>query len=290
MFNFLLRFTFPLRSPLAASILTTFLCCLATVSAQTQPNPAGSAQAPVTATPMTPKSDSPTNTVQEFYKAMRERRFRDALMMTNLSAAVDKLSAAQMADLTPDFEPMASRVPEKIDLNGEQISGSLASVFVKAKDPLTGELKIDEVKMRRENNAWIILTGDQETEAQVKREGSGYFFNLRMEARQADVEDAMKEIMKAELVYNLQHKGEYADLQALANEKLIGPEVLNAELMGYRFSSQISADKKKYAFNAEPVQYGKTGKLSYLLTSGDAKTGPRIQKDDKNGQPLGSKN
>lgn len=285
MFKFLLRFTFSFQSALAASILSAFLVCSAI--AQTQPN-TNAAQSP--AASAIPKSDSPTNTVQEFYKAMRERRFRDALMMTNLSAAVEKLSAAEMADLTPDFEPMASRVPEKIDISGEQISTNLASVFVKAKDSLTGEIKVDEVKMRRENNAWIILTGDQETEATAKRDGAGYFFKLRLDSRHADIEDAMKEIMKAELVYSLQHKGEYTDLQALANERLIGSEVLNADLMGYRFGSQISGDKKEYTVTAEPVQYGKTGKLSFLLTSGDSKTGPRIQKDDKNGQPLTSKN
>ncbi len=289
MFNFLLRFTFPYRSALAASILTIFLFCSAAPAiAQTQPN-TGAAQLPAV-TPTTTKSDSPTSTVQEFYKAMRERRFRDALMMTNLSSAVEKLSAAEMADLTPDFEPMASRVPEKIEINGEQISSNLASVFVKANDPLTGELKIDEVKMRRENNAWIILTGDQETEEMAKCEGANYFFKLRIETRHADIEDTMREIIKAELVYNLQHKGEYADLQALTKEKLLSSEILDANLMGYRFTSQISGDKKKYTVNAEPVQYGKTGKLSFLLTSGDVKTGPRVQKDDKNGQPLGSKN
>ena len=287
MFKFLLRFTFSFRNALAVSVLVTFLICSAAAQTQPQTNTAA-AQSPTT--PATPKSDSPTATVQEFYKAMRERRFRDALMMTNLSAAVEKLSTAEMTDLTPDFEPMAARVPEKIDINGEQISGNLASVFVKAQDSLTGELKVDEIKMRRENNAWVILTGDQETEAQARREGAGYFFKLRIDSRHADVEDLMKEIIKAELVYNLQHKGEYADLQTLTNEKLLGSEVLNPDVIGYRFSSQISADKKKYTVNAEPAQYGKTGKLSFLLTSGDAKGGPRVQKDDKNGQPLGSKN
>ena len=283
------RFVVWAQNAFSISLLVPFLCTNATV-AQTQPSPETAKPPAVTTTTAAPKSDSPTATVQEFYKAMRDRRFRDALMMTNLRSAVEKLSAADMADLAPDFEPMATRVPEKIEINGEQISGNLASVFVKAKDPLTNESKLDEVKMRRENNIWIILTGDQETETQAKVDGANYFFKLRMETRHADVEDTMKEIIKAEFAYMLQHNGDYADLQVLAKDKLLSSDVLDADLMGYRFHSQLSADKKKYTVNAEPVQYGKTGKLSFLLTSGDAKTGSQTQREDKNGQPIVSKN
>jgi hypothetical protein len=285
------RFIFWVQNVFATSFLITFLCAAATV-AQTQPSQetAKPSTATTTAVAAAPKSDSPTATVQEFYKAMRDKRFRDALMMTNLRSAVEKLTAAQMADLAPDFEPMATRVPEKIEINGEQISGTLASVFVKANDPLTSESKLDEVKMRRENNAWVVLTGDQEIETQAKLEGANYFFKLRMETRHADVEDTMKEIMKAELAYMLLHNSDYTDLQVLVKERLLSSDALDPDLMGYRFRSQLSADKKKYTVNAEPVQYGKTGKLSFLLTSGDAKTGFKTQREDRNGQPITSKN
>lgn len=287
MSKFLLRF---LVQKAISGLLMIFSIGL--VHAQTQPAAVAqpSPVAPTAAATTTPKTTTPTGVVQEFYKAMRERRFRDALIMTNLRAAVEKLSEAQMTELVPDFEPMAARVPEKIEINGEQISGNLASVFVKATDSLTGELKLDEVKMRGENGGWIILTGDQEIEKQARLEGANYFFKLRMEARHADVEDLLKEIIKAEFAYTLQHKTGYADLPALVKEGLVSADVLDAKIIGYRFSSQISEDKKKYTVNAEPLEYGKTGKLSYLLTSGDAKTGSRIQKDDKNGQPFGSKN
>ena len=103
-------------------------------------------------------SASPTAKVQSFYAAMRERRFRDAMMMTNLRAAVENLMPQEIEDLRQDFEPMATRVPEKIETNGEQISGDAASVFIKATDPISGELKLDELKLRRENNNWVVIT------------------------------------------------------------------------------------------------------------------------------------
>lgn len=289
MFKFLLRCEFSFLNSSALRLVAFCAGCTLTITAQTQQT-SKPAQTPLPATATAPKSDSPTGTVQEFYKAMRERRFREALLMTNLRPAVEKLTAAEMTDLSPDFEPMATRVPEKVDLSGEQISGNLASVFVKANDPLTNEPKLDEIKLRRENNAWTVLTGDAETEMEVKRTGANYFFKLRLETRHADVELTMQDIIKAQFAYSVQHKNEYTDFQTLANERLLTADAVNPDVMGYRFRLQLSSDKKKYTVNAEPVQYGKTGKLSFLLTSGDAKSGPRIQRDDKNGAALSSKN
>ena len=66
---------------------------------------------------------------------------------------------------------------------------------------------------------------------------------------------------------------------------------MNPDVMGYRFRLQLSSDKKKYTVNAEPLQYGKTGKLSFLLESNSGKAGnsPRIQNADKGGAPLTTK-
>lgn len=281
MLKFLLRFAIQTAFFASLSILSLANFVAAqTTAPSVQQSPAATAQ----------KADSPTGAVQEFYKAMREKRFRDALLMTNLRLAIEKLTPAEIADLTPDFEPMAARVPEKIELSGEQISGNLASVFVKSNDPLTNELKLDEIKLRRENNAWTLLTGDAETEMAAKREGASYFFKMRLEARHADIDLTLQDIIKAEFAYSLLHKNGYTDFQTLANEKLLSAEVTNSDIMGYRFRLQLADDKKKYTVNAEPVQYGKTGKLSFLLTSGDVKSQPRIQKDDKNGAPLNPKN
>lgn len=231
-------------------------------------------------------TDSPTATVITFYAAMRERRFRDALMMTNLRSAVADLTAADMQELAPDFEPMAAQTPAKIETKGEQISSNMASVFVQINNPLTGEMQLDEIKFRRENNAWTILTGDDANEKTAKDQGRNYFFNLRMETRHADLEMTLQDIIKAQMKYSLINKGAFADLRTLAQQRLIPDEFLDERIMGYRIRMNLAADKKRYTVNAEPVAYGKTGKLSFLLESTTKNSNPSIKKDDKNGSPL----
>ena len=77
---------------------------------------------------------TPTETVREFYKAMREKRFREAFALSIYKPAIDGLSAEEFNDLRPDFEKMAAVIPEKIEVNGEQISGDAATDFVKIAD------------------------------------------------------------------------------------------------------------------------------------------------------------
>src|SRR2546425_5746251 len=46
----------------------------------------------------------PSDTVREFYKAMREHRFKEAWSLTIYKSAVETLTAEEMEDLRPDFE------------------------------------------------------------------------------------------------------------------------------------------------------------------------------------------
>ena len=57
---------------------------------------------------------TPSDVVREFYKAMRERRFKDAWSLTIYKPAVDGLSAADMEDLRADFEEKAAAVIPRI--------------------------------------------------------------------------------------------------------------------------------------------------------------------------------
>src|SRR6266566_7246106 len=77
---------------------------------------------------------SPTDTVRLFYKTMRERKFREAFAMSIYKPAVEGLSAAEFDDLRPDFEKMAAAIPDKVNINGEQVSRDTATVFVKVKE------------------------------------------------------------------------------------------------------------------------------------------------------------
>src|SRR6266536_4080404 len=82
---------------------------------------------------------SPSDTVREFYKAMREKRFREAFALSIYKPAIEGLKPQEFEDLRPDFEKMAAVIPEKVDLTGEQISGDAATVFIKIKEEDTPE-------------------------------------------------------------------------------------------------------------------------------------------------------
>src|SRR5437899_6923300 len=74
---------------------------------------------------------SPSDTVREFYKAMREKRFREAFALSIYKPAIEGLKPQEFEDLRPDFEKVAGVLPEKVEITGEQISGDQATVFMK---------------------------------------------------------------------------------------------------------------------------------------------------------------
>ena len=57
---------------------------------------------------------SPSDVVREFYKAMREHRFKDAWSMTIYKPAVEALTAQEMEELRVDFEEKAAKIPEQV--------------------------------------------------------------------------------------------------------------------------------------------------------------------------------
>ena len=73
----------------------------------------------------------PSDVVRDFYKAMREHRFKDAWSMSVYKPAVDGLAADEMEDLRPFFEAQAAAIPEQLQIDDEKISGNTAQVFVR---------------------------------------------------------------------------------------------------------------------------------------------------------------
>ena len=61
---------------------------------------------------------SPSDTVREFYQAMREKRFREAFGMSIYKPAVYGLKPAEFEDLRSDFNNMAAAIPEKVEISG----------------------------------------------------------------------------------------------------------------------------------------------------------------------------
>ena len=229
--------------------------------------------------------NSPADTVRVFYKNLREKRFREAMFLTNLRPAIEGLTDAEMKDLQVDFEPLANKVPAEIEIKGEIISGNnRATVTAKLPNNETEQIELQEINLRRENEVWIILTVDEAAEAAIKKEGKNYFFALKIETHQEEAKKTLEQIAKAQFVYAAQNDGLYADMPTLAQKKLL-PEGLENDLSGYSFKILLSPDKKKYTATAEPVVYGKTGKLSYRFDVEGKKSPVLKGVDNKGKQP-----
>src|ERR1043166_3400085 len=53
----------------------------------------------------------PADTVRTFYQKLRDKRFREAIFMTNLRPAVQGLTDAELQEFSLDFEQLAGQVP-----------------------------------------------------------------------------------------------------------------------------------------------------------------------------------
>jgi len=227
---------------------------------------------------------TPTETVREFYKALREKRFREAFSLSIYKPAIDALNPQEFADLRPDFEKMAfavsEKIPEKVDITGEQVSGDVASVFIKLLDA-DGKEKIEPASLIKIGDVWLV--GDRESLEMVKKAGKNFFFETRINAHHSDVQDMMTRISVVQVVYGQGHNGQFGTLAELVSAGLIPKDIETVDSTGYRFQINRSADGKSWYATAEPAQYGRTGRLSFYLDASGIKSG------DNGGKPLSLK-
>ena len=223
---------------------------------------------------------SPSETVREFYKAMREKRFNEAFALTIYKSAVDGLSAEEMEDLRPGFEEKAGLIPPTVEVVGEQINGNIAIVFVRipATDN-TPQVTSEPVHLIN-SGGWIIGTeADLEI---VKKAGRRYFLDALIAGNEAGVEEFFKNrLFVIEGIYSQKHNGMYADLPTLVAAGMLSNDVVDPKLSGYNFRITLSKDGKSYVAGAEPVRHGRTGKLSFWMDH----TGV-IKSADNGGKPL----
>jgi hypothetical protein len=224
---------------------------------------------------------TPTETVRQFYESMRAKKFREAFAMSIYKAATDPLKPEEFQDLLPDFEKMAAAIPEKVDLTGEQISGDNATVFVKVKGEDSQE-QAQPISLIRVDGAWIL--GDKDNEAIVRKAGKEFFFNARIDTHHSEVQNLLKRITLAQVVYGQQHNGQFGNLAELIAAGLMPKDLEGTESTGYRFQVNKSSDGKTWNATAEPAQYGRTGRLSFYLDSAGVRSG------DTGGKPLLPKN
>ena len=223
---------------------------------------------------------TPTEVVRAFYTALRETRFRDALMMSVYRPAIESLSAEELEELRPDFERIAAQVPPDFEFTGESLSGDEATVFMKSGTEQERNVKVEPVYlMRGAGGAWVV--GDRAGAVEAKRAGKKFFFEQRIAAHEQDAEDMLKRIQAAEIAYSLQRNGVFGDLNSLVDAGFVPKDILGSETTGYRFNVLTGDAGKSYTAHAEPERYGRTGRLSFYMDAGG------IQRKDAGGKPLG---
>jgi hypothetical protein len=221
---------------------------------------------------------TPTETVREFYKLMREGRFREAFALSIYKPAVEGLSEQEFSDLRPDFEKMGGAIPEKIEVSGEQISGDTATVFVKIADVDKTATEAEPVTLVRDAGVWIV--GDRDNQKIVREAGTKFFFEARIQTHHGEVQDMLQRINLAQGVYASQHNNLYGDLAALISAGLVPQDIESPESTGYRFHLTLAKDAKSWTAGAEPARYGQTGRLSFILDQAG------IRSADTGGKPL----
>ncbi len=233
------------------------------------------------------ETNSPADTVRVFYKNLRENRVREAMFLTNLRPAIEGLTDSELKDLQVDFASLAKMVPAEIAINGEIISGKAATVTAKLPDNETDELTVQQLNLKKENGIWVLQMVDENAEKIVKKEGSNYFFSLRIETHHNEVQKMLEKVATIQIVYANQNGGTYGDIPTLIQKGLLPSDIQTSDSTGYNFTVALSSDKKSYKVNAVPAIYGKTGNLSFLLRSRTDKK-PLLISDDKKGSLLKS--
>jgi hypothetical protein len=223
--------------------------------------------------------------MRDFYRLMREKKYREAFGISIYRPAIEGLSTDEFNELRTDFDKMATavseKIPDKVDITGEQISGDVATVFVKVVDA-DGKERIEPAALIKIDNAWVV--GDRESLELVRKSGKKFFFEARINAHHSDVQDMLTRISLAQVVYAQGHNGQFGNTAELIAAGLIPKDLEGVESTGYRFQVVRPADGKSWYATAEPAGYGRTGRLSFYLDASGVRSG------DASGKPLVVKN
>ncbi len=250
-------------------------------SAPALPADTGKPDAAITITP-----NSPADTVRAFYTRLREGKFREAIHLTNLRPAIEGLTDDELKEFSVDFAAIARLVPAELEINGEIISGENATVTAKLPGDDPDTLELQEVQLRKNGDHWVILTVDETAEEAIKREGKNYFYALKIETHQEEAKAMLERIAKAQIAYSVENGGKYADMSKLIEIGYLPADVTTSESTGYKFELHVEASGSSYYATATPADYGKTGKMSYLLQPANEGL-PRVTGTDNGGKPLG---
>jgi uncharacterized protein YhaN len=225
------------------------------------------------------KPNSPADTVRVFYTNLREKKFREAIFLTNLRPAIEGLTDAELKEFQVDFEAIAKHVPAEIQINGEIVSGDRATVTAKLPNEDLEKEEIQEIKLRKQGDVWIILTVDESVEKKIKQEGKNYFPALRIDTHQDEARDMLDRVAKAQMAFAATNQGLYGDVDELIAAQFLPADIKSSESTGYVYAIKVTPDRKNYSVTAVPAVYGKTGRLSFAVEL-DAKSQPHLTSKD----------
>ncbi|MBV6494940.1 MAG: hypothetical protein DYH05_04110 [Acidobacteria bacterium ACB1] len=293
--NLVLRFAkSAVLTLLSASVLLAFSCSTAE-SKDAAPNSSASNTNVAAEKPGAPRGASieietggPADTVRTFYKLLREKKFRDALFLTNLRPAIESLNDTELKDFSLDFEAIAGAIPTEIEINGEIVSGDNATVTANLPDPDDDSRnKLQKIELKRIDGVWIIQTADAQTEERIRKEGKNYFYNLRIETHEEEAKIMLERIAKAQVAYSMSHDNTVTDINGLITAGLLPPDITSSASTGYNYAMTVSENKRRYTATATPAEYGRSGKRSFILEI-DKGGLPHVRGADNKGRPLES--
>jgi len=229
--------------------------------------------------------NGPADIVRIFYRHLREKRFREAIYLTNLRPAIEQLSDTELKEFEVDLSAVARHVPSEIQINGEIITGNDATVTAKLPHEDLEKTELQELRLRKENGQWVILTVDEYAEKRIKQTGKNYLRVLRIETHQDEAKAMLDRIAKAEMAFATQNGGKFGDLRALVNSSLLPADAMSAETTGYVYAVTLTDGGAKYYATATPSEYGKSGLMSFIVKLND-KNSPLLTSKDAGGKPL----
>ncbi|HMQ05418.1 MAG TPA: hypothetical protein PKD26_15990 [Pyrinomonadaceae bacterium] len=234
---------------------------------------------------ITIEPNGPADIVRIFYTKLRERRFREAIYLTNLRPAVEGLSDDELKEFEVDLAAVARHVPSDILINGEIITGDSATVTAKLPHEDLERPELQEINLRKENGQWIILSVDEYAERRIKEAGKDYLRMLRIETHQDEAKKMLDRIAKAQMAHAAQYSGRFAELRKLVDDGLVPADVLSTESTGYSYVVTLTDNASKYYAVATPAKYGKSGLMSFIVRL-DEKNSPLLSSKDTGGKPM----
>jgi hypothetical protein len=164
-----------------------------------------------------------------------------------------------MKDLEPDFKKTFSAIPDKIEPQGEKITGDTAVVKLK----FEGLDVPQEVTLVRVSGEWLV--GDQDGLAAVKAQGRAFFFNSRILVNETEIFEILQRLVGAQVIYARKYEGKFATLKELIRLDGVPRDVEDEKSIGYRFILTLGKDQKSFFATATPIAYGKSGRTSFYV-------------------------